>query len=160
MWNREGTIHYLVDPICITIHDTGSNTYHDTLLFRIGDAWQGVSACFFVFWCCISFEYHRFYKLLCLGGASYTILSVINGYAKAFPYHWLSSNWLCKRNLTVISHFNKVCFGFHWYRLKCLTCCVQIILEWALSVSSFNGYVYRSIYRQIECLDISFVIIS
>ena len=101
-----------------------------------------------------------FTNYFCLVGASYTILSVINGYAKALPYHWLSSNWLCKRNLTVISHFNKVCFGFHWYRLKCLTCCVQIILEWALSVSSFNGYVYRSIYRQIECLDISFVIIS
>ena len=139
-------------------HNTWHRIQYISWYFAFQDRWC-LTRCFWMFFC-ILMLYFIWISQICLVGASYTILSVINGYAKALPYHWLSSNWLCKRNLTVISHFNKVCFGFHWYRLKCLTCCVQIILEWALSVSSFNGYVYRSIYRQIECLDISFVIIS
>ena len=91
MWNRGGTIHYLADPICITIHDTGSNTYHDTLLFRTDDAWQGVSECFFVFWCCISFEYHRFYKLL---------LS-----CWCFLHHSLRHKWVCQSTPIPLTFF-------------------------------------------------------
>ena len=34
-----------------------------------------------------------------------------------------------------------------------LNCCVQIILGKALSVWSFYGYVYRTIYRQIKYHD-------
>ena len=43
---------------------------------------------------------------------------LINGYAKALPYHLLASNWLCLCNVTVIRHFNKVYFSFRRRGLK------------------------------------------
>ena len=81
---RGGTIQYLAYPIHITIHDTRSNTYHDTLLFR--------KTCKTTFNICeVQNKTVNFFSCRCILNHS----PFINGYAKALPYHRLASNWLC-----------------------------------------------------------------